>query len=98
LDHPQGARLRLVLTLRRLHTRCHRPAWPGDPVGRGSSDQSRARGVLDAPPEPVLGLAEGETRGRGMTAVELAMTSPGIHNTHDLAFSRRMPRPSDPSV
>ena len=27
------------------------------------------RGVLDAPPEPVIGLAEGETRWRGMTVV-----------------------------
>jgi hypothetical protein len=31
--------------------------------------ESRSRGVLDAPPEPVIGLAEGETRWRGMTAV-----------------------------
>ena len=29
--------------------------------------KSRSRGVLDAPPEPVIGLAEGETRWRGMT-------------------------------
>ncbi|MDA9508781.1 hypothetical protein XI09_29910 [Bradyrhizobium sp. CCBAU 11386] len=27
------------------------------------------RGVLDAPPEPVIGLAKGETRWRGMTEV-----------------------------
>jgi hypothetical protein len=27
----------------------------------------RSHGVLDAPPEPVIGLAEGETRWRGMT-------------------------------
>jgi hypothetical protein len=26
----------------------------------------RSRGVLDAPPEPVIGLAEGETRWRGI--------------------------------
>jgi hypothetical protein len=29
--------------------------------------KSRGRGVLDAPLEPVIGLAEGETRWRGMT-------------------------------
>jgi hypothetical protein len=32
--------------------------------------ESRSRGVLDTPPEPVIGLAEGETRWRGMTTVE----------------------------
>src|SRR6266849_6908066 len=30
--------------------------------------ESRSRGVLDTPLEPVIGLAEGETRWRGMTA------------------------------
>src|SRR3569833_4537655 len=30
------------------------------------------RGVLDAPPEPVLGLAEGEPRGRRLTAFGMA--------------------------
>jgi len=30
--------------------------------------EPRRRGVLDSPPEPVIGLAEGETRWRGMTA------------------------------
>jgi hypothetical protein len=30
-------------------------------------DPYRLHGVLDAPPEPVIGLAEGETRWRGMT-------------------------------
>jgi len=29
---------------------------------RDGSDKSRNRGVLDAPLEPVIGLAEGETR------------------------------------
>ena len=29
--------------------------------------ESRGRGVLDAPPEPVIGLAAGEARWRGMT-------------------------------
>jgi hypothetical protein len=29
--------------------------------------KSRRRGVLDAPLEPVIGLAEGETRWRNMT-------------------------------
>jgi hypothetical protein len=30
--------------------------------------ESKGRGVLDTPLEPVIGLAEGETRWRGMTA------------------------------
>ncbi len=29
--------------------------------------ESKGRGVLDTPPEPVIGLAGGETRWRGMT-------------------------------
>ena len=33
--------------------------------------ESRGRGVLDSPPEPVIGLAEGETRWRGMTVLLL---------------------------
>jgi hypothetical protein len=31
--------------------------------------ESKSRGVLDAPQEPVIGLAEGETRWRGITAL-----------------------------
>jgi hypothetical protein len=31
--------------------------------------ESKSRGVLDAPLEPVIGLAKGETRWRGMTTV-----------------------------
>ena len=31
--------------------------------------ESKRRGVLDTPLEPVIGLAEGETRWRGMTTV-----------------------------
>ncbi len=31
--------------------------------------ESKGRGVLDTPQEPVIGLAEGETRWRGMTAL-----------------------------
>jgi hypothetical protein len=30
--------------------------------------ESKGRSVLDTPLEPVIGLAEGETRWRGMTA------------------------------
>jgi hypothetical protein len=32
-----------------------------------SAFESKGRGVLDTPQEPVIGLAEGETRWRGMT-------------------------------
>ena len=31
--------------------------------------ESKSRSVLDTPLEPVIGLAEGETRWRGMTEV-----------------------------
>ncbi len=34
--------------------------------------ESRSRGVLDTPLEPVIGLAEGETRWRGMTVFSIA--------------------------
>jgi hypothetical protein len=37
--------------------------------------ESRSRGVLDTPLEPVIGLAEGETRWRGMTP-ELEQLTP----------------------
>src|SRR5579863_10484950 len=39
-----------------------------DPVTRNRQDATNRHGVLDAPPESVVGLAEGETRWRGMTA------------------------------
>jgi hypothetical protein len=38
--------------------------------------ESIGRGVLDAPQQPVIGLAGGETRWRGMTTVNA-----GAHNT-----------------
>src|SRR5258705_3065912 len=34
--------------------------------------ESKSRGLLDAPLEPVIGLAKGETRWRGMTTVRMA--------------------------
>jgi len=43
------------------------PAKAGDPVLQRRLDSNQRRGVLDAPTEPVIGLAEGETRWRGMT-------------------------------
>jgi hypothetical protein len=43
-------------------------AQADDPVRRGLSIESRQQCLLDAPPEPVIGLAEGETRWWGMTA------------------------------
>src|ERR1700704_3601232 len=38
-----------------------------DPVFRNGRDLQNRHGILDAPPEPVVGLAEGETRWRGLT-------------------------------
>jgi hypothetical protein len=38
--------------------------------------KSRSRGVLDTPLEPVIGLAEGETRWRSMTALNVVVAEP----------------------
>jgi hypothetical protein len=38
-----------------------------DPVFRDGEFLPQSLGVLDTPTEPVIGLAEGETRWRGMT-------------------------------
>jgi hypothetical protein len=38
--------------------------------------EPRSRGVLDTPQEPVIGLAEGETRWRGMTFIGLEHQGP----------------------
>ena len=38
-----------------------------DPVFQRPLMESISCGVLDTPPEPVIGLAKGETRWRGMT-------------------------------
>src|SRR6266852_5223582 len=49
-----------------------RPSIPPAPAM-----ESKGRGVLDTPLEPVIGLAEGETRWRGMTAYcEAQCTTP----------------------
>jgi hypothetical protein len=40
-----------------------------DPVIRGVCENYVRRGVLDAPLGPVIGLAEGKTRGEGMTTL-----------------------------
>jgi hypothetical protein len=40
---------------------------------RDIDNQPRSRGVLDTPLEPVIGLAEGETRWRGMTTEDVAL-------------------------
>jgi hypothetical protein len=36
---------------------------------RAGAMERHSRGVLDTPLEPVIGLAEGETRWRGMTVI-----------------------------
>jgi hypothetical protein len=46
------------------HSRSSSSAKAGDPVFRGARDERKSRGVLDTPLEPVIGLAEGETRWR----------------------------------
>src|SRR6266704_6883958 len=54
--------------MRHIPPRGHRPARPGDPVFQSTNDKAQRRRVLDTPLEPVIGLAEGETRWRSMTA------------------------------
>jgi len=45
---------------------------------------------MDAPPEPVIGLAEGETRWRGMTATyTLTATSAGTNSLCETAAVTR---------
>src|ERR1700676_5193657 len=60
-----------------------------DPVTRNRRDLTNRHCVLDAPPEPVVGLAAGETRWRGMTTAfcESARRSPDllfVHREHAL--------------
>ena len=67
--HNSGASRREIAKLRRQYSSCHHPRrrviqYSGTPVM-----ESKGRGVLDTPLEPVIGLAEGETRWRGMTAL-----------------------------
>jgi uncharacterized protein (TIGR02058 family) len=49
--------------------RCRHPRKRVIQYPETSAMESRSHGVLDTPLEPVIGLAEGETRWRGMTAV-----------------------------
>ena len=46
------------------------PAKAGDAVIRSVAMTDESRGVLDVPLEPVIGIAEGETRWRGMTKIK----------------------------
>jgi hypothetical protein len=64
-----------LLVGRDAHTKLSRHARAGGhPVRRSFSINHVFLGVLDRPLEPVIGLAEGETRWRAMTA-ERAMTA-----------------------
>ena len=56
--------------------------------------KSKGRGVLDAPLEPVIGLAEGETRWRGMTNQPAGRVSPtGPRKARPVDRLRRNPPP-----
>src|SRR5258706_6910400 len=58
--------------------------------------ESKGRGVLDTPQEPVIGLAEGETRWRGMTTfvrrvslfAEFTRSPPSVKRMPDFSRSR----------
>jgi hypothetical protein len=56
--------------------------------------ESKSRGVLDAPLEPVIGLAEGETRWRGMTTDILEAACPRISNCKNFDRKRHVQRPA----
>jgi len=57
----------VILVLRR-----HPPRRRGIQYAAASRLITAASGILDRPPEPVIGLAEGETRWRTMTAERVA--------------------------
>jgi hypothetical protein len=52
--------------------------------------ESRGLGLLDTPPEPVIGLAEGETQRRGMTAKYAAHERRLSHATQAFFFTSLM--------
>jgi hypothetical protein len=57
-----------------MHIRLSSPGLTGRPGIPGTAViEAISRGVLDAPPEPVIGLAKGETRWRGMTVLLAAI-------------------------
>ena len=61
--------------------------------------EPRSRGVLDSPPEPVIGLAEGETRWRGMTTFGydgLAVHTPAVWPMRHVPPKRKARRTSMP--
>jgi hypothetical protein len=47
----------------------------GGPASEAPAMETKGRSVLDTPQEPVIGLAEGETRWRGMTACSAMYTA-----------------------
>jgi hypothetical protein len=72
-----------------------------------SAIESIGRGVLHAPLEPVIGLAEGETRWRGMTSVlsrqRAAIATRWLYPSYELenalsaAPPARLPSPASPA-
>ncbi len=58
---------------------------------RGGNNQSRGRGLVDHPPEPVIGLAEGETRWRVITRRQIAISRSATSPTRT---ARPNPAPS----
>ena len=62
--------LAMTVSRRAPHSRSSSPGLTGRPgTPEMAAMESRSRSVLDTALEPVIGLAEGETRWRGMTAV-----------------------------
>ena len=53
----------------RTHIPSSSPRRRGSSIPEAAVIEPISRGVLDPPPEPVIELAEGETRWRGMTVV-----------------------------
>ena len=68
--HPRFDSSECIATHADFGLNCHHPRKRVIPVfQRPPAMESRRRSVLDTPLEPVIGLAEGETRWRSMTTV-----------------------------
>src|SRR5262245_14361343 len=61
---------------RPIHPRLSSPRMRAIQYSRGGDFESRRRGVLDSPREPVIGLAEGETRWWGITETGVGRSPP----------------------
>jgi 2-polyprenyl-6-methoxyphenol hydroxylase-like FAD-dependent oxidoreductase len=76
----------------------HRPRRRAIQYSRVSVMEPRSRGILDTPPEPVIGLAEGETRWRSMTISAGAASALRVCRTHPSSTASASVTASAPSI